>query len=84
MLTLIPAYGRDYKSVESVLKDWNEGKDFVIGGPESHPYMNKPINREQVEDRESVSFRYCKLRRTFILTVNKRAESGKSQNVSQV
>ena len=24
----VPAYGRDYKSKDAVLKDWNDGKDF--------------------------------------------------------
>jgi hypothetical protein len=30
MKTLTPAYGRDYKSAEAVLKDYTEGKDFVV------------------------------------------------------
>lgn len=29
-LTLVPAYGRDYKNESSVLKDWKGGKDFKI------------------------------------------------------
>ena len=29
-LTLIPAYGRDYKTVEALLTDWKDGKDFRI------------------------------------------------------
>lgn len=27
-MTVIPAYGRDYKSKAAALKDWNDGKDF--------------------------------------------------------
>lgn len=27
---IVPAYGRDYKTREDVLKDWNDGKDFKI------------------------------------------------------
>lgn len=29
-LTLVPCYGRDYKSGEEVLAHWKEGKDFRI------------------------------------------------------
>jgi len=29
-LTVIPAYGRDYKNQKEVLLDWNGGKDFII------------------------------------------------------
>jgi hypothetical protein len=29
-LTLLPAYGRDYKSKEALVKDWEAGKDFKI------------------------------------------------------
>ena len=28
----IPAYGRDYKTKQAVLADWNGGKDFLIAG----------------------------------------------------
>ena len=26
--TVLPAYGRDYRSKAEVMKDWTEGKDF--------------------------------------------------------
>lgn len=26
--TVVPAYGRDYKSAKAALADWHEGKDF--------------------------------------------------------
>lgn len=28
-MTVLPAYGRDYKSKKAVLSDWHAGKDFV-------------------------------------------------------
>lgn len=31
--TLIPAYGRDYKSKRAVLEAWDEFKDFLIYDP---------------------------------------------------
>ena len=30
MITLIPAYGRDYASAKAVKADWAAGKDFLI------------------------------------------------------
>lgn len=35
-----PAYGRDYESEEDVLRDWEDGKDFVMEGFRSG-YINK-------------------------------------------
>lgn len=33
-LWLVPAYGRQYKSKQDVVRDWQAGKDFLIdGGP---------------------------------------------------
>ena len=29
MATVIPAYGRDYKTPEDAQRDWDAGKDFV-------------------------------------------------------
>jgi len=29
-MTLVPAYGRDYKNRKSVKDDWNNNKDFII------------------------------------------------------
>jgi len=58
-MTLTPAYGRDYKSKAEVLKDWNEGKDFVntFG---SGTYCNK-ADAEKYAVGESVFIRYAKL-----------------------
>jgi hypothetical protein len=44
MITLVPAYGRDYKSKTQVLADWNGDKDFVIQNmfhPDDGRYCNK-------------------------------------------
>ena len=59
-ITCIPAYGRDYKSKEAVLADWNAYKDFLIQGYSSSGYVNK-------EDAERVPLnirvRYDRLRK---------------------
>lgn len=61
-LTVIPAYGRDYKTAKAAKEDWQANKDFVIHSI-GHPYDGKPINREQVTS-EKVTIRFCGLRKT--------------------
>jgi hypothetical protein len=58
MLTLIPAYGRDYLSREAVLAAWMADKDFL----ESR--SGKPINRPQCAHEPSgfVRIRYARFR----------------------
>ena len=38
-ITLVPAYGRDYRSKAAVLADWNSGKDFQ--DTQTGQYINK-------------------------------------------
>ena len=43
-VTLLPAYGRDYKSQKEAKEDWQAGKDFVIacfGHPNDGSYINR-------------------------------------------
>lgn len=42
-LTVVPAYGRDYKNKKEVQTDWDAGKDFLIQtfGPNDGRYINK-------------------------------------------
>lgn len=42
-MTVVPAYGRDYKSKKEVQADWDAGKDFLIQtfGPNHGRYINK-------------------------------------------
>ena len=48
MLTIIPAYGRDYKTAAAAKADWRDGKDFVVADM-FNPYDGKPINRADAE-----------------------------------
>lgn len=44
MITVIPAYGRDYQDASAVRKAWEAGKDFLIsdiGNPWHGSYINK-------------------------------------------
>jgi hypothetical protein len=39
-LTLVPAYGRDYKSKSALLQDWEAGKDFLGMDRTSEGYLS--------------------------------------------
>lgn len=56
-VTLVPAYGRDYKSAKAVKEDWNANKDFIISNL-FHPSDGKPMNREQAQPGEKYMIRY--------------------------
>jgi hypothetical protein len=43
-MTLIPAYGREYKNRAAVLVDWHSGKDFIIAD-NFHAASGKPTNK---------------------------------------
>ena len=68
MITLTPAYGRDYKSKTAVLEDWNAGKDFVIQQI-GHPYDGRYANKENMKDEGKVQLRYAKLTKVVIAEV---------------
>ena len=71
MMILSPAYGRDYKNRNAVIRSFIANKDFIIENFD-HPYSGKPVNRSQlVEAGESkVQFRYNNLKSTFVLSIN--------------
>lgn len=48
-LTLVPAYGRDYKSQAAVKADWNCDKDFLVQDISS-PYDGKYVNKKDLLD----------------------------------
>ena len=57
-LTVIPAYGRDYKNKKAVLTDYNANKDFVIQDISSQ-WDNKPINKQDcIRDNIKLAIRY--------------------------
>ena len=49
-LTLLPAYGRDYKSKTAIINDLNALKDFIVS--HTGQYINKP----QFKEHNIVSF----------------------------
>lgn len=54
-LTLVPAYGRDYKSKKAVLDDWDANKDFLIQDISS-PHDGRYINKEDAASLKSTTF----------------------------
>jgi hypothetical protein len=75
VLTLTPAYGRDYKSRMAVLLDLTANKDFIIADA-SHLWDGKPINLSQIreEGHTSVRIRYAGLRKVATVDVSKNIE----------
>jgi len=61
MITLIPAYGRDYTNAKTVVADYKAEKDFVLADITS-PYDGKLVNRQQLNGEE-VKIRYSNLRK---------------------
>lgn len=58
-LTLVPAYGREYKSPQEVQAAWESGDDFVVSDPAS-PWSGSYMNAEDVRSSKvaSVHIRY--------------------------
>lgn len=59
-MTLVPAYGRDYKSKKEVLKDWDDNKDFMISCMFHHD-DGRYINKEQAQKGDTFNIRYKQL-----------------------
>ena len=67
-MTLIPAYGRDYKSVKAVKADWEAGKDFRIADMSS-PDDGRYANKDQFAKGTRVGIRYARLTKQTFITV---------------
>jgi hypothetical protein len=62
MITLTPAYGRDYKSAKAAKIDWNDGKDFIIADI-SNRYDGKPMSKRDARTGEQFLIRFARLRK---------------------
>jgi hypothetical protein len=67
-ITLVPAYGRDYKSAKAVKVDWDAGKDFMICDV-SHPDDGRYINKEDAAKLHNtvLHIRYGKLTKIYAI-----------------
>jgi hypothetical protein len=70
MITLTPAYGRDYKSKSEFIADLQAGKDFIFNAYGS-PWDGKPANIESLSEYKGkpVNIRYGKLRKVAVITL---------------
>ena len=68
MLTLIPAYHRDYKNQKEVKAAWSEGKDFQICDM-FHKDHGRVMNKEDLDrsDITSVCIRFKQLRNICVI-----------------
>jgi len=64
-LRVVPAYGRDYTSLDSAKEDWAANKDFLIRNS-SDPEDGRVVNRQDFPDGE-VILRYDMLRKQAVL-----------------
>jgi hypothetical protein len=69
-MTLVPAYGRDYRSKAAILADFQADKDFIIADMSSR-YDGKPANRKSLIQAgvTSVHVRYARLTRIAVVKV---------------
>lgn len=69
MITLTPAYNRDYKNKKQVETDFNNNKDFIINDMFS-VYNGKACNKSDLKDKyKSVKIRYNKLQKILIIRI---------------
>jgi hypothetical protein len=64
-ITVVPAYGRDYKNRNDVLADWNANKDFIIQDF-FNPYDGKPANKSDLVGY-TVNIRYSNLMKIAVV-----------------
>lgn len=71
MLTVIPAYGRDYRSKAAILADWESGKDFQIADMSAGADDGRMINLADAVTAgiRQIRVRYAKLRKLAIFPV---------------
>lgn len=66
MIVCLPAYGRDYKSVAEVRRDWEAGKDFLMAN-HARSYINKSDAEHYGVPDGQVQIRYNSLRDVMII-----------------
>lgn len=69
-MTLVPRYGRDYKSKKEVLAAFDANKDFTVADISS-PWDDKAVNKEDLkrEGIRKVMIRYRKLTQIAVVKI---------------
>jgi hypothetical protein len=65
-LTVVPAYGRDYKSAKAVKADWEAGKDFRVNDMSSQ-WDGSYVNKDDKPDDVTLSVRYNQLTKVALI-----------------
>lgn len=75
MIKLIPAYGRDYKSLKSLEEDFNSNKDFRVADI-GNRWDGSYVNKSDLADfgLKTAFIRYNKLRLVGMIILNKEGE----------
>ncbi len=68
MITLTPAYGKDYKSKKACLTDFDNNKDFILNDF-TNIYDGKPCNKSDLKGQGMVKIRYKSLMQVFTITL---------------
>ena len=69
-VTVVPAYGRDYKSKKAVLTDYHAGKDFQINDM-FNPDDGRYINKEDADNGSlTMHVRYSRLTKVCVIPPN--------------
>ena len=68
ILTVVPAYGRDYKNKAAAIADWEAGKDFYIQAYNLSGYCsNRDVEAFKKEGITGINIRYKKLQNIAII-----------------
>jgi len=67
-VSMVPAYGRDYKSKKALLEDWNAGKDFQLQTIHDNRYTSiRDVEELKKEGVKSLNIRYDRLTKICVI-----------------
>ena len=69
MITLTPAYGRDYRSKREAVEAFKSGADFILNSFTSQ-FDGKPCSIRDFSPGDAVKVRYNNLTRVAVVTVS--------------
>ncbi len=70
LLTVSPAYGRDYKNAKEAMADWQAGKDFKAESMKVHGYLSsRDTEALKADGFTDIMIRYGNLRRGTLFKI---------------
>ena len=70
LLTVSPAYGRDYRSAKEAIADWQAGKDFRAESMKVHGYLSsRDTEALKADGFTDTMIRYSNLRRGTLIKI---------------